>query len=60
MEKLALVASICSLPAVLFMMAASITGNGANKIIGYIFLKIPSFITLTVLVVMALKALKFI
>jgi hypothetical protein len=60
MEQLALVASVCSLPAVLFMMAASITGNGASKIIGYIFLKIPSFITLTVLFMMALKALKFI
>jgi hypothetical protein len=60
MEQLALVASLCSIPAVLFMMTARITGNGADKIIGYIFLKIPSFITLTVLFMMALKALKFI
>jgi hypothetical protein len=60
MEQLALVASLCSLPAILFMMVAGFTGNSASKIIGFIFLKIPSFITLTVLVVMALKALKFI
>jgi hypothetical protein len=60
MEQLALVASLCSLPAVLFMMVANVTGSGASKAIGFIFLKIPSFITVTVLVVMALKALKFI
>ena len=60
MEQLALLASLCSLPAVLFMMVANVTGNDASKIIGFIFLKIPSFITLTVLVMMALKALKLI
>jgi hypothetical protein len=60
MEQLALVASLCSLPAVLFIMIANVTGNGASRLFGFIFLKIPSFITLTVLVVMALKALKFI
>jgi hypothetical protein len=60
MEQLALVASLCSLPAVLFMMVANVTGDSTSKFIGFIFLKIPSFITLTVLVVMALKALKFI
>lgn len=60
MEQLAIIASLCSLPAVLFMMMANVTGSGTSKTIGFIFLKIPSFITLIVLVVMALKALKLI
>ena len=60
MEKLAIIASLCSLPAVLFMMVANVTGSGACKLFGFIFLKIPSFITLIALVVMALKSLKLI
>jgi hypothetical protein len=58
MEQLALVASVCSLPSVLFILIASM--NGGNKILGYIFLKLPAFITLVALVIMALKAFKFI
>lgn len=60
MEKLAIIASLCSLPAVLFMMMARQTGSSANRAFGFIFLKLPSFITLTILVVMTLKALKLI
>jgi hypothetical protein len=58
MEQLAIIASLCSLPAVLFMLVARI--NGGHKIIAYIFLKLPAFITLVALTLMAFKSFKLI
>ena len=52
MEKLAILASIFAVPATSFMLAAKITGN--NKLIGWLFLKLPSLISLVIVILMAL------
>ncbi len=52
MENLSILAAIFALPAVFFMIAAKISGD--NKIIGWIFLKLPSLISLVALILMAM------
>jgi hypothetical protein len=51
MEKLAIIAAIASIPAIIFMLAAKITGS--NKIFAFIGLKLPSLIAAVALVLMA-------
>jgi hypothetical protein len=53
MEKLAMLAAVCALPAVIFMLVAKM--NGGNKIIGWLGLKLPSLISLVsvILLIMA-------
>lgn len=50
MEKLAILASIFAIPAIFFMLVAKI--NGDNKWIGWIFLKLPSLISLVIVILM--------
>jgi hypothetical protein len=51
MEKLAIIAAICSIPAIIFILAAKITGE--HKILAFIGLKLPSLIAAVALVLMA-------
>jgi hypothetical protein len=51
MEKLAIIAAIASIPAIIFMLAAKITGD--NKIFAFIGIKIPSLIAAVALILMA-------
>jgi hypothetical protein len=51
MEKLAIIAAIASIPAIIFMLAAKITGD--NKILGFILFKVPALIAAVALILMA-------
>lgn len=51
MEKLALIAAIASIPAIIFMLAAKVTGE--YKILIFLGLKLPSLIAAVALVLMA-------
>ena len=51
MEKLALIAAIASIPGIIFMLAAKITGE--YKILIFLGLKLPSLIAAVALVLMA-------
>jgi hypothetical protein len=51
MEKLALIAAIASIPAILFMLSAKVTGE--YKILISLGLKLPSLIAAVALVLMA-------
>lgn len=51
MEKLALIAAIASIPAIIFMLAAKVTGE--YKILAFLGLKLPSLIAAVALVLMA-------
>jgi hypothetical protein len=51
MEKLAIIAAIASIPAIIFMIAAKVTGS--NKILAFIGLKLPSLIAAVALILMA-------
>jgi hypothetical protein len=53
MEKLSILAAIFALPAIAFMLIAKITGQ--NKWLGWIFIKLPSLISLIALIVMAMS-----
>jgi hypothetical protein len=58
MEKLAIIAAIASIPAIIFMLAAKVTGQ--YKIIGFIGLKLPSLIAAVALILMAFSHFKII
>ena len=51
MEKLAIIAAIASIPAIIFMLAAKVTGQ--YKILLFIGLKLPSLIAAVALILMA-------
>jgi len=51
MEKLSIIAAIASIPAIIFMLAAKITGQ--HKILAFIGLKLPSLIAAVALILMA-------
>ena len=51
MEKLSIIAAIASIPAIIFMLAAKVTGS--NKILLFIGLKLPSLIAAVALILMA-------
>jgi hypothetical protein len=51
MEKLAIIAAIASIPGIIFMLAAKITGQ--HKILTFIGLKLPSLIAAVALILMA-------
>jgi hypothetical protein len=51
MEKLAIIAAIASIPAIIFMLAAKVTGQ--YKILVFIGLKLPSLIAAVALILMA-------
>jgi hypothetical protein len=51
MEQLAIIAAIASIPAIIFMLAAKITGE--YKILAFLGLKLPSLIAAVALVLMA-------
>ena len=51
MEKLALIAAIASIPAIIFILAAKVTGQ--NKISVFLGLKIPALIAAVSLILMA-------
>jgi hypothetical protein len=53
MEKLLLIALLFSLPANLFMVVANV--NGTKKCVARLFIKLPTFISLTLLVIYILK-----
>jgi hypothetical protein len=53
MEKLLLISLLFSLPANLFMVVADV--NGAKKWIARLFVKLPTYISLTLLVIYILK-----
>jgi hypothetical protein len=57
MEKLSMLAAITALPAVIFMLIAKM--NGGNKIVGWIFLKIPSLISLIAIILVGLSYFGF-
>jgi len=58
MEKLAIIAAIASIPAIIFILSAKITGS--NKILAFIGLKVPAFIAAVALVLMAFSHFKII
>jgi Na+(H+)/acetate symporter ActP len=51
MEKLAIIAAICSIPAVFFILVAKL--NGEYKILMNLFLKVPCLIAAVALILMA-------
>jgi hypothetical protein len=51
MEKLAIIAAIASIPAIIFMLAAKVTGQ--YKILLFIGLKLPSLMAAVALILMA-------
>jgi len=53
MEKLLLISLLFSLPANLFMVVANV--NGTKKWVARLFIKLPTFISLTLLVIYILK-----
>lgn len=53
MEKLSIIAAIFALPAIAFMLVANITGS--KKWLAWIFIKLPSLISLIALIVMAMS-----
>lgn len=53
MEKLLLIALLFSLPSNLFMVVADV--NGTKKWIARLFVKLPTYISLTLLVIYILK-----
>jgi hypothetical protein len=53
MEKIILIALLLSLPASCFMIAADITGQ--NKWIARLFMKLPSYMSIVLLLVYILK-----
>jgi hypothetical protein len=53
MEKLSILAAIFALPAISFMLIAKITGQ--NKWLAWIFIKLPSLISLIALIIMAMS-----
>jgi hypothetical protein len=53
MEKLLLISLLFSLPANLFMVVADV--NGTKKWIARLFVKLPTYISLTLLVIYILK-----
>jgi hypothetical protein len=58
MEKLAIIAAIASIPAIIFMLAAKVTGQ--YKILLFIGLKLPSLIAAVALILMAFSHFKII
>jgi hypothetical protein len=58
MEKLAIIAAIASIPAIIFMLAAKVTGK--HKILLFIGLKLPSLIAAVALILMAFSHFKII
>jgi len=52
-----MLAAITALPAVIFMLIAKM--NGGNKIVGWIFLKIPSLISLIAIILVGLSYFGF-
>ena len=51
MEKLALIAAIASIPAIIFILAAKVTGQ--NKILLFLGLKLPALIAAVALILMS-------
>jgi hypothetical protein len=58
MEKLAIIAAIASIPAIIFMLAAKVTGQ--YKILLFIGLKLPSLMAAVALILMAFSHFKII
>jgi hypothetical protein len=58
MEQLAIIAAIASIPAIIFMLAAKVTGQ--YKILLFIGLKLPSLIAAVALILMAFSHFKII
>lgn len=52
METLSILAALFAIPAIVFMLIAKI--NGDNKIVAWLFIKLPSLISLVMLIVIAL------
>lgn len=57
MEKLSILASICALPSVFFMLIANVTGK--NKWIVWIGIKLPALISLIAIILMAMSHFTF-
>ena len=51
MEQLAIIAAIAGIPAIIFILAAKVTGQ--NKILLFLGLKLPSLIAAVALILMA-------
>jgi hypothetical protein len=58
MEKLGILAAIFAIPAICFMLVANITGN--KKWIAWLLIKLPSLISLVMIIVYFLKYFKLI
>jgi len=58
MEKLSILAMMFAIPAICFMLVANVTGK--NKWIVWLFIKLPSLISLVIIIVYGLKILKLI
>jgi hypothetical protein len=57
MENLAILAALCGIPAIFFMLAAKITGG--NKYIYFIGIKLPSAVSLVAIILMGLVYFRF-
>lgn len=60
MEKLAILAAVLSIPSILFIIMAKVTGTGFQKWVLYFFMKIPAIISLIIICIMALVHFNFI